>query len=217
MEPELTHPDIIFFDSNRAFVRAVEDESDNWALERRMSFIHCSVDQLSGIASMPIDCIVSPANSFGLMDGGIDLALSEFFGWDLQKQVQARICGEYGGEQPVGTSFIIETGHLAIPFLAHTPTMRLPEDKRGTDAPYVAMLALLQATTAYNRLHRQNPIRSVAVCGLGTGCGKVPVDSAARQQMTALGAFEKGLQAVQTGWDWGTAVSLEVDRAIWGP
>ena len=33
-----------------------------------------------------IDCIVSPANSFGLMDGGIDLAICKLYGGMIQKR-----------------------------------------------------------------------------------------------------------------------------------
>lgn len=72
------------------------------------------------------DCMVSAANSFGLMDGGVDLAITNFFGAALQTRVQQVILARYNGEQPVGTSFIVETGHPAHPFLAHTPTMRVP-------------------------------------------------------------------------------------------
>lgn len=36
------------------------------------------------ICNMSCDAVVSPANSFGFMDGGLDLALSERFGWGLQ-------------------------------------------------------------------------------------------------------------------------------------
>ncbi len=71
------------------------------------------------------DCLVSPANSFGLMDGGMDAAIVRFLGSQVQERVQERILTEYLGEQPVGTSFIVETGHPKHPFLAHTPTMRL--------------------------------------------------------------------------------------------
>lgn len=35
-----------------------------------------------------IDCLVSPANSYGLMDGGYDLALTRIFGDELQQSVQ---------------------------------------------------------------------------------------------------------------------------------
>ena len=52
------------------------------------------------------DCMVSAANSFGLMDGGVDLAITNYFGGSLQSRVQQVILEHYNGEQPVGTSFI---------------------------------------------------------------------------------------------------------------
>src|SRR5947209_2836214 len=64
------------------------------------------------------DCMVSAANSFGLMDGGVDAAITRFFGAQLMQRVQQRVLDEFLGEQPVGTSFIIETGHAEHPFLA---------------------------------------------------------------------------------------------------
>src|SRR5690348_1291522 len=72
------------------------------------------------------DCMVSPANSFGLMDGGIDAAIIDYFGQGLMRRVQDYIIEYYLGEQSVGTSFIIETGNEKHPYLAHTPTMRVP-------------------------------------------------------------------------------------------
>ena len=36
------------------------------------------------------DCMVSPANSFGLMDGGIDAAITAYFGQQSRKQSRAR-------------------------------------------------------------------------------------------------------------------------------
>ena len=57
------------------------------------------------------DCLVSPANSFGMMDGGMDAAITKFFGISLEYRVKEKILQNYLGEQPVGTSFIIETGH----------------------------------------------------------------------------------------------------------
>src|SRR5438876_342301 len=67
------------------------------------------------------DCMVSAANSFGIMDGGVDAAITRFFGYALVERVQERILDEYLGEQPVGTSIIVETGITKHSFLAHTP------------------------------------------------------------------------------------------------
>ena len=89
------------------------------------------------------DCLVSPANSFGMMDGGMDAAITQYFGVDLETTVQSKILESYLGEQPVGTSLIVETGHSEHPFLAHTPTMRVPMSIKGTDVPYTAMWAML--------------------------------------------------------------------------
>ena len=41
------------------------------------------------------DAIVSPANSFGFMDGGVDYAIIKYFGYDLQKRVQQMILEKY--------------------------------------------------------------------------------------------------------------------------
>jgi hypothetical protein len=41
------------------------------------------------IFELQADAIVSPANSFGFMDGGIDLLYSKYFGWGLQTDLQA--------------------------------------------------------------------------------------------------------------------------------
>jgi O-acetyl-ADP-ribose deacetylase (regulator of RNase III) len=89
---------------------------------------NCGFEQLASY-----DCLVSPANSFGMMDGGVDAAITKFFGISLMERVQQKILDDYLGEQSVGTSFIIETGHPQYPFLAHTPTMRVPMQIVGTD------------------------------------------------------------------------------------
>lgn len=134
------------------------------------------------------DCIVSAANSFGLMDGGVDAAITMFFGPALQGAVQRRILEEYVGEQPVGTSMIVETGHPAHPFVAHTPTMRVPMTIARTDNVYRAMWALLIALRRHNQTSDQ-PIGVVACPGLGTRTGRVPFPEAARQMALAYRNF----------------------------
>jgi O-acetyl-ADP-ribose deacetylase (regulator of RNase III) len=134
------------------------------------------------------DCIVSPANSFGMMDGGIDADIIRFFGKSLMDKVQQRILEEYLGEQPVGTSFIVETDHPKHPFLAHTPTMRVPMTIAGTDVPYVAMWAMLLAVRGHNQTAKQK-INTIACPGLGTGIGRVPYVEAARMMSVAYDNF----------------------------
>jgi O-acetyl-ADP-ribose deacetylase (regulator of RNase III) len=148
------------------------------------------------------DCMVSAANSFGLMDGGVDLAIVEFFGQDLQARVQRRILEEFLGEQPVGTSFIIETRHPSHPFLAHTPTMRVPINIEGTDNVYQAMYAMLLGVRRHNQVGAGQTIGSVACPGLGTATGHVAPEAAAAQMSLAYAYFRN--PPTQLNWDYAT-------------
>ena len=149
----------------------------------------------SKFEQIPIyDCMVSAANSFGLMDGGVDLAITNFFGAALQARVQQVILDQYNGEQPVGTSFIVTTGNPAHPYLAHTPTMRVPMPITGTDNVYLAMKAMLQAVKAFNA---EGPKIQTVVCpGLGTATGRVPFAEAARQMELAYRYYKNPPQAI---------------------
>ncbi|WP_414620969.1 macro domain-containing protein [Calothrix sp. CCY 0018] len=104
------------------------------------------------------------------------------------EKVQQRILTDYLGEQSVGTSIIVETGNCKHPFLAHTPTMRVPMSIAGTDVPYVAMWAMLLAVRRHNQ-YSQHQINTVACPGLGTGIGRVDYDEAARQMAIAYDHF----------------------------
>ena len=147
------------------------------------------------------DCMVSAANSFGLMDGGVDLAVARFFGEALVDRVQAHIRHEYFGEQPIGTSFIVETGNPEHPYVAHTPTMRIPMSIRTTDYVYLAMWAMLRAVHHHNRTTQLPPIRTVACPGLGTGAGEMPAVEAARQMEIAYRWYVNPVSRL----DWPTA------------
>lgn len=136
------------------------------------------------------DCMVTAGNSFGLMDAGVDLAVVKFFGQALMERIQKTILDDYLGEQPVGTSLIVPTGNPKHPFVAHTPTMRIPMNISGTDHVYQAMWAALTAVHRHNR-DNERPIRTLACPGLGTGTGGVDSLEAALQMMLAYEHFKK--------------------------
>jgi len=87
---------------------------------------------------------------------------------------------QFFGEQPVGTAFIVPTGHSTIPFLADAPTMRVPGSIEGTDKVYNATWAALLAIHAHNLVSDQK-IEVAALPAMGTGFGGMPYDDAARQ------------------------------------
>jgi len=159
----------------------------------KMEFEKCdNVQIINGVFQdvADYDCIVSPANSYGKMDGGIDLIIRNYFGMELQNKVQKVIQESYYGEQPVGTSFLVETGNIKHPFLAHTPTMRVPMDISNTDNVYNAMYAMLRTIANYNKTNNM-VIKSVLCPGLGTATGKVSPSEAARQMALAYRFFKQ--------------------------
>lgn len=147
------------------------------------------------------DCVVSPANSFGIMDGGFDDALINYFGYELMKCVQDKIRAEYAGEQPVGTCLIVETGNKQHPYLAHTPTMRIPRIIKEYDTIYNAMRAMLLA------VQKQGNIKTVLCTGLGTATGKVPAHVAAKQMYLAYQSVFNPQKQI----NWRTAIEIETD------
>jgi len=80
-----------------------------------------SYDKVEVIAgdffSIEADMMVSPANSFGFMDGGLDLAIRKQFGVQVEEGVRKTIQKDYFGELPVGCSSIVETTDDRWPFL----------------------------------------------------------------------------------------------------
>ena len=133
----------------------------------------------------PHDCFVTAANAFGIMNAGIDAAVIRFHGEELMQRVQDRITNDYLGEQPIGTSFIESTGNPEYPFIAHSPTMRVPGSIEGTDKVYVATWASLIAVYQHNSSSDNRKIDSVVFPAFGNGFGGVECSEAARQMSVA--------------------------------
>ena len=72
------------------------------------------------------DAVVSPANSFGFMRGGVDGVYTRVFGEGVESRLQAIIRTLPAEELPVGEALIVPTGHSGIPWLISAPTMRRP-------------------------------------------------------------------------------------------
>ena len=125
-----------------------------------------------------VDCVVSPANSFGLMDGGFDAALTDIFGDELQKNVQKYIMENYYGEQPVGSSFIIDTPIDGIK-LIHTPTMRVPE--RILDPAVVYRCTRTSLICAL-----QNNVKSILLPAFGGLAGGIAPEILAKMMWLAI-------------------------------
>jgi len=136
------------------------------------------------IFTLEADALVSPANSFGRMDGGLDAQIVEFLGEDLEAEVQQTIRDRHDGELVVGLAEVIITNATQFPFLIVAPTMRVPQNVSRTVNAYLAFRAALLAMREFNELHGA-PIQTLLVPGLGTENGFMPPLRAARQMRAA--------------------------------
>ncbi len=146
------------------------------------------------ILDLACDALVSPANSFGFMDGGIDALYTERFGSDLQLRLRRQILDFHHGELLIGQAVIVETGKAEQPYVIAAPTMRVPlELDKNTINPYLAMRAVLLLVKHGTFLVGANAgqkisdkIQTVAFPGLGTGVGRMSAAICARQMRAAL-------------------------------
>ncbi|MCE2030192.1 macro domain-containing protein [Sessilibacter corallicola] len=140
---------------------------------------------------MEADAMVSPANSFGVMDGGLDHVIRYELGAQVEERVQQEIVSQYHGELPVGCAVIVETSTNKWPKLIAAPTMRVPMDISDTINPYLAFRAILNEVKNYNKLNIKNAIKSLVCPGLGTGIGNVSAPQCAYQMKLAYECFVK--------------------------
>lgn len=163
---------IILVDTNKEMCDAWEKYFKGFA---DVTIVNEDISEYENLHS--IECITSPANSYGLMDGGYDLALTMIYGKSLQNAVQNYIAKHYYGEQMVASSFIIN-----IPFskqrLIHTPTMRIPSPIVDNDIVYNAMRSTLICAL-------DNNVESIIIPAFGGSTGMVSFDIVARLMLKA--------------------------------
>ena len=139
----------------------------------------------------PVSAWVTPTNSRGSMDGGLDAVIKRHFGGKIEKAVQQEIARRYGGSMPVGHATCVPTAAPQPRYLISTPTMT----QSSQDISNTLNVALACAA-AFQAVHMQNAvepggIRSVALPGLGANTGQVPVEICADLMWTAYQMFRE--------------------------
>ena len=179
--------------------------ADAW--ERHCGNLECVTIHRGSILDLRVDAVVSPANSFGFMDGGIDRLYSHHFGWHVQDRLQSLIKTAHHGELLVGSAEVVDTDDSNIPFLIAAPTMRVPMILHDTVTAYLAARATL-LLIKYGRFPAghlageaiSDGIKSVAFPGLGTGVGRVDPDTCALQVRAAIEDILLGKNDFPTSW-----------------
>jgi O-acetyl-ADP-ribose deacetylase (regulator of RNase III) len=141
------------------------------------------------ITDQYVDAWVSPTNSRGSMDGGVDAVIKRRLGSRIQTHVRDAIRKQYGGSMPVGSATCIPTGVSAPKFLISTPTMVQSVENVGE-----TMNVALACAAAFQAIHMQNArepgsIESVALVGMGAATGRVPPRVCANLMWTGYTLF----------------------------
>ena len=161
-------------DLNPAVPVAAENEARNRGLNGVLGHV-------GDLLALQADAAVSPANSFGMMDGGIDLAYSRKWGWGVQEHLRALIEARPMGELLVGEALIVPTGDPAIRFCISAPTMRVPGPIHDPADVFLASKAAFLAARAAKFEHLLMP-------GMGTLTGRVPATLAVKLMLDAYQA-----------------------------
>lgn len=151
------------------------------------------------------DAVVSPANSYGWMRGGIDAMYAKAFP-GIEQRVRSAVLAYHGGELPVGEALAVPTGEPMPTWLISAPTMREPGEQLPPDTvhPYLAAKAVFtlwaegtaDTTEGADGVDPADeagggavPLRDVvgtiALPGLGTGVGGVAPETCAHQVAAA--------------------------------
>jgi O-acetyl-ADP-ribose deacetylase (regulator of RNase III) len=130
-----------------------------------------------------VDAVVSPANSNGDMNGGIDKKYMER--WPrIESIVKAEIVKRYGkGQMPIGDAFVVKTGDPNIPNLIVSPTMAQAGGQTDVKIAGLATMAALKAADDAG-------LKSVTFPGMGTGIGKLNPQKVGVQMELAQDYFE---------------------------
>lgn len=189
---------MIFINNQAPFITAMEalfQSEDHDDVECRVADVR--------MVNTENTAFVSPANSLGFMDGGIDLAYSRVMFPGVEARVKARIrrlgmCTSLGRYyNRIGSAVVVPCIDQLNPdpqnpskpqsALISAPTMFLPHDVSGTQNAYHAMMASLCAFAKYRETH---PDMQTLVCpALCTGYGKMPPALAAKQMHDAYVDF----------------------------
>lgn len=125
-----------------------------------------------------VDAIVNPANSYGVMGGGVALAIKKAGGDVIETEAMD------ASPIAIGTAILTTGGLLKSRHVIHTPTMTEPAEE--TDIGNVRSAVRAALTCAV-----ENKLSSIAFPGMGTGVGGISKEDAARAMLEEIRFFTR--------------------------
>jgi O-acetyl-ADP-ribose deacetylase (regulator of RNase III) len=99
------------------------------------------------LLEVPADAFLVPGNSFGFLDGGLELRVQETFGWSIQDELRKIIRTDLAGELLVGQAVVLRLPALPRPMI-YAPVWRTPGDLSGTVNVFLALRGAFLAMEA---------------------------------------------------------------------
>jgi len=138
---------------------------------------------VGNITKLEVDAIVNPANSEGEMGGGVAAAIKKAGGKKIEQEAMEL------APIPLGNAVVTSAGKLKCEYVIHAPTMMVPVQRTSVEKISNAVTAALQVSTELS-------IRRLAIPGMGTGTGKVPIEDAAKAIADAIRRFSTSSNAI---------------------
>ena len=136
------------------------------------------------LTALKVDAIVNPANSLGVMGGGVAGAIRKNGGEVIEKEAMQK------APIPVGQAIPTSPGTLPCRFVIHAPTMERPTERTTLERVKRATLAALWCAEEIG-------LQQIAFPGMGTGVGRVdPVEAASAMVEVARSFQPKHLKEV---------------------
>lgn len=119
------------------------------------------------------DCVITPGNSFGIMDGGFDKVIANKFP-NSQDAVHFAIGRFWGKEMPVGQAITVSLGGNLQ--LCYAPTMCFPGPAKEKDIAYRVALAAFCQIVHFNKMTPDKKISEVVMPLFCTATGGMPAE-----------------------------------------
>lgn len=143
----------------------------------RARYLGCEIEVVMGdLTEIDAEAIVNPANSLGVMGGGVALAIRRRGGREIEDEARG------SSPIPLGGAVLTTGGRLKARHVIHAPTMAMPAERIGIKNVALATRAALECA-------RRRGIVSIAFPGMGTGVGGVPEGKAAVAMVREMKAF----------------------------
>lgn len=211
-------PEILVLCINKEDIKALNQAlAATWPTHAqwlKISTIHESLRNLPD--ENQFDLIVSPTNSYGILDGGFDDAISRTFCLPthhhraLTNAAQRKLYDQWRGFAPPGSCTLVQmpvelqkTNRWGCKHLALCPTMRVPSIAIwNREVVYESVWSLMCEIDRWNYpaggdSRANDRINKILTTPLATGTGRVDPDTWARQLVLALKHFSDALEKPQ--------------------